>query len=114
MPSEQQQTSQERQAAATRPLVVLDPTAGGADGKAKQSLRNPVPRLASLDGLVVGLVDISKPRGDLFLDRVEELLHERGAKVARFTKPTFAKPAPVDLRNEIASTCDAVIQALAD
>jgi hypothetical protein len=29
-------------------------------------------------------------------------------------KPTFAKPAPVDLRHEIATSCDAVIEALAD
>jgi hypothetical protein len=29
-------------------------------------------------------------------------------------KPTFSKPAPADLRHEIATSCDAVIQALAD
>ena len=29
-------------------------------------------------------------------------------------KPTFTKPAPVDLRYEISSKCDAVIEALAD
>jgi hypothetical protein len=29
-------------------------------------------------------------------------------------KPTFTKPAPADLRAEIASQCDAVIEALAD
>ena len=33
---------------------------------------------------------------------------------SRFMKPTFAKPAPVDLRHEIATSCDAVIEALAD
>jgi hypothetical protein len=29
-------------------------------------------------------------------------------------KPTFTKPAPVDLRHEIARSCDAVIESLAD
>ena len=89
--------------------IVLDPTAG----KAAATLQA-APRLASLDGLTIGLLDISKPRGDVFLGRLEELLSERGASVARYTKPTFSKPAPVDLRHEIAESCDAVIEALAD
>jgi hypothetical protein len=29
-------------------------------------------------------------------------------------KPTFTKPAPADVREEIAQRCDAVIEALAD
>ena len=41
-------------------------------------------------------------------------LTDLGASVTRFMKPTFAKPAPVDLRHEIATSCDAVIEALAD
>ena len=64
--------------------------------------------------LTVGLLDISKPRGDVFLDRVEERLTAAGATVARYAKPTFTKPAPADLRHEIATHCDAVIEALAD
>jgi hypothetical protein len=90
-------------------LIVLDPTAG----KVAESVER-APRLTSLDGKVVGLLDISKPRGDKFLDRLEERLTERGASVLRFAKPTFTKPAPVDLRHEIATSCDAVIEALAD
>ena len=37
-----------------------------------------------------------------------------GASVNRYAKPTFAKPAPVDLRHEIATECQVVIEALAD
>ena len=32
----------------------------------------------------------------------------------RYKKPTFTKPAPVDLRHEIATECEVVIEALAD
>jgi hypothetical protein len=63
---------------------------------------------------VVGLLDISKPRGDVYLDRLEELLVAAGAQVRRYKKPTFTKPAPVDLRHEIATQCTLVIEALAD
>jgi hypothetical protein len=62
----------------------------------------------------VGLLDISKARGDVFLDRLEARLTETGAKVRRYQKPTFTKPAPVDLRQQIAVECGAVIEALAD
>ena len=61
-----------------------------------------------------GLLDISKPRGDVFLDRLEERLTGVGANVKRYKKPTFTKPAPVDLRHEIAVECQVVIEALAD
>ena len=92
-----------------QPTVVLDPTAG------KQAAGFPgADRVDSIDGKTIGLLDITKPRGDVFLDRLEELLVERGATVARYAKPTFTKPAPVDLRHEIAANCDAVIEALAD
>lgn len=76
--------------------------------------RERLPRPALLSGQVVGLLDISKPRGDVFLDRLEELLVGAGAQVRRFKKPTFTKPAPVDLRQEIATQCTLVIEALAD
>ncbi len=91
------------------PFVVLDPTAG----KAAATL-TPAERIKSLQGTTIGLLDISKPRGDVFLDRLAQLLTDRGAATIRYSKPTFSKPAPVDLRQEIAVSCDAVIEALAD
>ena len=89
--------------------TVLDPT-----GEQTPEARQRVPRPESLSGLTVGLLDISKPRGNVFLDRVEDRLTQMGVSVNRYMKPTFAKPAPVDLRHEIATQCDAVIEALAD
>jgi hypothetical protein len=88
---------------------LLDPT-----GERTVLERQLLTRPARLDGLTVGLLDISKPRGDVFLDRIEERLTTLGANVERYRKPTFTKPAPVDLRHEIATTCNVVIEALAD
>ena len=96
-------------AAALDERVLLDPTSERAT-----TARERAARPSSLDGLTVGLLDISKPRGKVFLDRVEELLAARGLKVERYNKPTFTKPAPADLRHEIATKCDLVIEALAD
>jgi hypothetical protein len=93
----------------SEPRVLLDPTS-----ERSPAVRTRLPRPASLEGLTVGLLDISKPRGDRFLDRLEERIRGRGAKVLRYSKPTFTKPAPVDLRQEIAVRCDAVVEALAD
>lgn len=76
--------------------------------------RERLPRPDSLSGLVVGLLDISKARGDLFLDQLETRLQKQGVQVKRYKKPTFARVAPVDLKQEISSQCDAVIEALAD
>ena len=90
-------------------IKVLDPTSE----MTKEPVVSPA-RLLTLEGSLIGLLDISKPRGNVFLDALEELLIEAGAGVKRFSKPTFTKPAPVDLRHEIASQCDAVIEALAD
>lgn len=88
---------------------VLDPTS-----EARASAVAMRARPASLAGKHVALLDISKARGDVFLDRMAERLTEVGAVVHRYRKPTFTKPAPVDLRHEIATQCEVVIEALAD
>lgn len=90
-------------------VVLMDPTA--EIGSASRPL---AARLPSLAGVTVGLLDISKPRGNVFLDRIEELLHQRGVVTRRYKKPTYTKPAPIDLRHEIALECQAVMEALAD
>ncbi len=94
---------------ATESRILMDPT-----GERSPATRERLPRLDSFEGKTVGLLDISKPRGDIFLDTIEAALRDRGAEVIRFKKPTFTKPAPVDLRHEIAVQCDAVVEALAD
>jgi hypothetical protein len=90
-------------------LTLLDPT-----GERSPVGRPLSARLDRLDGKVIGLLDIRKPRGDVFLHRLEVLLVERGAEVRRYAKPTFTKPAPADLRHELAVACNGVVEALAD
>ena len=91
------------------PLTLLDPT-----HERSPAQRERLPRLASLAGVTLGLLDISKARGDVFLDRLAARLAAAGAEVRRYKKPTFTKPAPLDLRQQIAVECGAVIEALAD
>jgi hypothetical protein len=89
--------------------LLLDPTSERTPpGRARAA------RPASLEGKRVGLLDISKPRGNVFLDRLEERLAAQGCAVARYSKPTFSKPAPADLRQRILAECDLLIEALAD
>jgi hypothetical protein len=77
----------------------------------------PASRLRSLTGKTIGLLDISKPGGSIFLDRLEQLLREHHgvAQVVRAMKPTFTKPAPdAVIAKFLDAKCDAVIEALAD
>lgn len=72
-------------------------------------------RPESISG-IVGLLDISKPRGNVLIDQLQERLTERlpGVTFRRYAKPTFTKPAPEDLRRRIREECGFVIEALAD
>ena len=88
-------------------LTILDPTAERDAAPERPLAPRGEPK-------TIALVDIRKPRGDVFLDELETLLRERGREVERAAKPTFTKVAPPDVRREIAERCDAVIEALAD
>lgn len=91
-------------------VTILDPTSGAAPAGRPLAAR----RLRAESPATIALLDIRKPRGDVFLDELERLLAQKGHTVIRTAKPTFTKPAPQDIRNEIAQKCDAVIEALAD
>jgi hypothetical protein len=93
----------------TETKVLLDPTS-----ERTAPLRKRIAPPRSLDGLTIGLLDISKPRGDVFLDRLEERLAARGLRVRRYRKPTVARKAPEEITEAIASECDLLIEALAD
>jgi len=88
---------------------LLDPTAEHSPPS-----RERAPRLSSLKDRTIALLDISKARGDVFLDRIEEKLNQQGLAVKRYKKPTFARVAPIELKQEISTDCHAVVEALAD
>ncbi len=91
-------------------ITILDPT----DERVPVE-RQITPRSGSLSG-TIGLLDISKPRGNVMLDELERLLKQKAPDVTvkRFAKPTFAKPCPDALRAEIRDACDFVVEGLAD
>ena len=89
--------------------TILDPTA-----ERSVTARPRLARPESLEGLRVGLLDIAKARGDVFLDHVERRLSERGMTVKRYAKPTNTRPAPTPLCQQIATEVDVVIEALSD
>jgi hypothetical protein len=77
----------------------------------------PASRLEGLAGKKIALLDISKPGGTWFLDRIELLLKTRYgvADTVRETKPTYTKKAPTKLIEKlIGAGFDAVVEALAD
>jgi hypothetical protein len=91
-------------------VTILDPT-----DEREPVQRSLTPRPEAIAG-TVALLDISKPRGNVLIDRLEARLRDRlpGVEFRRYAKPTFTKPAPLDLRKKIAEECGFVIEALAD
>lgn len=89
--------------------TVLDPTA-----ERSTTIRARLARPDKLDGLTIGVLDIAKARGDVFLDRVAERIAERGIGVRRYAKPTNTRPAPLALRQQLATEVNLVIEGLSD
>ncbi len=89
--------------------VLLDPTS-----ERSPTRRPRLPRPERLDGLTIGILDIAKPRGDVFLRRLGERLAERGLAIKHYAKPTNTRPAPVALAQQIAAEVDLVIKGLSD
>ncbi len=90
--------------------TILDPT-----DERKPVARQVTARTGTLSG-TIGLLDIRKPRGNVLLDELERQLKAAapGVTVKRFTKPTFTKPCPDDMRRDIAGQVDYLVEALAD
>ena len=89
--------------------VLLDPTS-----ERSPTIRPRLPRPESLDGLTIGILDIAKSRGDVFLHRLGERISERGITVKHYAKPTNTRPAPLPLRQQIAGEVNLVIEGLSD
>ena len=89
--------------------LLRDPTAETAS-----TMRPRRAPLETLEGKTVALMDIGKMRGDEFIDRLEVLFREAGIATRRYKKPTNTRTAPVELMQQIAQECQAVVIALSD
>jgi hypothetical protein len=92
------------------PIIVLDPTAS-SDTQPNEL----APRLTSLNGRRVGVLDNRKANADRLFDVVETILRERYAAevVVRCQKPDFSRPAPESMLRELRD-CEAVITGVGD
>jgi len=92
------------------PLTLVNPM-----NEAVVKATAPPPRLDSLAGKKIALLDISKPGGSFFLDRLEKIFRERYqvGEVVRASKPTYTRNAPDPLIEQLRSV-HAVVEGLAD
>ncbi len=91
-------------------ICVRDPTSEEAVATSHRA-----PRLSSLAGRTVGLLDNGKPRVHELLNDLETLLRtEHGmAEVIRFTKPDASRPMPPEVLAAM-HACDGVIAGVGD
>ena len=92
-------------------VEVLDPTSA----EPLRTRSKLAPRLAHLDGKVIGALWNGKPQDDIVLKAVLKSLEVTyGLKGTRFwKKPVWAIPTPATTIDEIARECDAVITGVA-
>jgi len=91
-------------------IRVFDPTAEDA-----AATTTGTPRLVSLQGRTLGLLDNGKFRVRELLDHVEAMLRSQYgvAQVWRFRKPDASRPVPPAVMAEM-QRCEAIISAVGD
>src|SRR5207244_2068502 len=67
--------------------VLLDPTS-----ERSPTIRQRLPRPERVDGLKIGILDIAKSRGDVFLHRLGVRLGESGIAVTHYAPPGAGPP----------------------
>ena len=74
------------------------------------------PRLPSLRGVRLGLIDNSKHNADAFLATLETILtRDYGvARVERYRKASPSIPTPPEILARLAESCDALVHGVAD
>jgi hypothetical protein len=95
----------------TEVITVLHPAA--EDVAEPQRL---APRLASLQGTTVGLIDNHKRNANAYLEELGRLLQEAYgvSRVVTYRKISQSLPTPSEVLDQLASECDAIIHAVAD
>ena len=92
-------------------IMVIDPAA--EDTVTALQL---VPRMTTLEGARIGLIDNSKHMASELLDAVEELLKSRYqvAMFKRYRKRNPSVPTPRDRLSHLIDSCDAIVHGVAD
>ena len=74
------------------------------------------PRLPSLAGTKLGIIDDSKRNADVLLEELVDLLRTRYeiSEVRWHRKPSASRPADPEAIKELAEYCDSVIIAIGD
>ena len=74
------------------------------------------PRLSSLQGTTVGLIDNRKRNANVYLEALGHLLQDRYGvlQVVTYRKISQSLPTPDEVLDQLASECDAIIYAVAD
>jgi hypothetical protein len=74
------------------------------------------PRLSSLQGRTVGLIDNHKRNANVYLEALGHLLQDRYgvSHVVTYRKISQSMPTPDEVLDQLASECDAIIHAVAD
>ena len=85
-------------------------------GKVVKTYFDPAPRVASLDGLVLGLLDNNKWNAQKLLRQLEQELKATNKlkEVVYLRKPYFSRPAFPEMIEQLATGADVVVTALAD
>jgi hypothetical protein len=74
------------------------------------------PRLPSLRGMTVGLIDNHKKNADVYLEELGRLLHARYgvARLVTYRKDSQSIPTPDAVLDQLTAACDAIIHGVAD
>lgn len=92
--------------------ALMDPRGTSPDKRVSLTAR----RVSDLAGKTVGLMSNTKPNSARLLDDIGELLVQRyGVKeLVKRQKPNFYTPAPPNMIEDLANSCDAVLTAIGD
>lgn len=87
----------------------LDPT-----GEHQVVARKKAQRPKSFDGITVGILDIGKTPGEVFLNRLADRLTEKGIGVKRYAKPGPGTLVSAEIKQRMQQEVQTVAIGLAD
>ena len=94
-----------------RTIRLVDPAA-----EIETESRSIAPRLKTLEGARIALIDNTKHHADTFLHALRTLLETRYgvADVEYFRKFSASVPTPPDVMDRLSASCDALVHGVAD